>query len=259
MERVRTRGLVTGCALAGTAALAAFGAARVESDPALLNGMRPAADAAQVEAARGAAALQSAAEAAQAQWAADQVMVEEDAQPLANGVVALVVRPRPGAALPATGGIDERPPRIRATPSPLAEHELYRMLLTDAARRHGLDPGLVMAVAWWESGWDMSKVSDTGAVGLMQIDPGTARDLGPTLLHRTVDPHDPFDNADLGAAVLKSDLDDAGGNLAVALASYYEGAGNVDPSNLDANAQFYVTGVTALQKEFDAGQDPTQP
>ncbi|HEX6487251.1 MAG TPA: lytic transglycosylase domain-containing protein [Candidatus Dormibacteraeota bacterium] len=254
---MRTRGLVTGCALAGTAALAAFGAARVESDPALLNGIRPAANAAEADAAQAAAALQNAAAAAQSQWAAEQVMVQEDAQPLADGVVALVVKPRSGAALPATG--DGRPPRERAIPSPLATHELYRMLLTDAARRHGLDPGLVMAVAWWESGWDMSKVSDTGAVGLMQIDPGTARDLGPKLLHRTLDPHDPFDNADLGAAVLKSDLDDAGGNLAVALASYYEGAGNVDPSNLDPNAQVYVTGVTALQKEFDSGQDPTHP
>ena len=164
-------------------------------------------------------------------------------------------------AIPATGGAPAAAspePRARLRPPTQAgRHEVLKELLTAAAQRHGLDPGLVLAVAWWESGWDMSKVSVTGASGLMQIDPGTARDLGPQLLHRGIDVHDAYDNADLGAAVLKNDLDDAGGKVDVALASYYEGPGNVDPSNLDTNAQTYVEGVTALQKAFDSGQDPT--
>jgi len=166
----------------------------------------------------------------------------------------------PAPALPATGDAAttaDLPGRAGLRPPSMAErHEMLRDLLADAARRQGLDPGLVMAVAWWESGWDMSKVSSTGATGLMQVDPATARDLGPKLLHRTVDIANPYDNADLGAAVLRADIDDAGGNLAVALASYYEGSGNVDPSNLDPGAQTYVEGVTSLQKRFDAGEVP---
>lgn len=164
-------------------------------------------------------------------------------------------------ALPNTGGaavIADPPAHPRLPPLTKAErHEILRDILTDAARHQGLDPGLVMAVAWWESGWDMSRVSSTGATGLMQVDPGTAHDLGPKLLHRTADIHNPYDNAELGAAVLKADIADAGGNLTIALASYYEGAGNVDPSNLDSGAQTYVDGVTSLQKQFDSGQDPT--
>lgn len=170
--------------------------------------------------------------------------------------------PAPSApALPATGDavtIADPPAHPRLPPLTRAErHEIVRDLLADAARRQGLDPGLVQAVAWWESGWDMSRVSSTGATGLMQVDPATARDLGPKLLHRTVDIANPYDNADLGAAVLKADIDDSGGDLTVALASYYEGSGNVDPANLDPGAQTYVEGVTSLQKQFDAGHDPT--
>jgi soluble lytic murein transglycosylase-like protein len=164
-------------------------------------------------------------------------------------------------ALPATGDaatIADAPAHPRLPPLTRAErHEILGDLLADAARRQGLDPGLVQAVAWWESGWDMSRVSSTGATGLMQVDPATAHDLGPELLHRTVDITNPYDNAELGAAVLKADIADAGGNLAVALASYYEGSGNVDPSNLDPGAQTYVEGVTSLQRQFDSGRDPT--
>jgi soluble lytic murein transglycosylase-like protein len=113
-----------------------------------------------------------------------------------------------------------------------------------------------MAVAWWESGWDMGKVSETGAIGIMQIDPATARELGPRLLGRAVDAHLVADNIELGAAVLKADIKDAGGGVDVGLASYYEGANNVDPADLDADAQAYVAGVKSLQQQFDAGKNP---
>jgi hypothetical protein len=196
--------------------------------------------------------------------AAGAELAHEDPRALitAGHDVGTAVLPVPGAAappLPATGGGTDVTAGELTRPHPLDPAErrsALRALLAAAAARHGLDPGLVMAVAWWESGWDMTKVSSTGAVGIMQIDPATASELGPKLLGRPVDVHDPYDNADLGAAVLKADLEDANGDLAVALASYYEGAANVDPSNLDPGAQTYVDGVTSLQKQFDAGQDP---
>ena len=220
MGMVRTRILASGCALVAVDTAAYYGGApaRADSQPAV---------AAAIKAARH--ALQS-----------------------------LPIRPSPRPS-PAEGDgynqIVMYPGRHRGL-TPDERHALIRQTLAAAAVRHGLDPGLLMAVAWWESGWDMTKVSDTGAIGIMQLDPSTTQDLGPRLLGRQVDPHSLGDNVELGAAVLEADLADAGGSLDVALASYYEGGGNVDPANLDPNAQVYVTGVQALQKQFDAGQDP---
>lgn len=101
--------------------------------------------------------------------------------------------------------------------APSAVHEA----LTAAARRHQLDPDLLLAVAEAESGLRPDAVSPRGARGLMQLMPGTARRLGLT---------DAFDldaNADAGARYLKEQLDRFGGNVALALAAYNAGPGAV--------------------------------
>ena len=51
-------------------------------------------------------------------------------------------------------------------------------LINEAARTHGVDPRLVAAVAARESAWNASAVSRTGACGIMQLMPATARHLG---------------------------------------------------------------------------------
>src|SRR5881275_2750256 len=97
-----------------------------------------------------------------------------------------------------------------------------RQVLIEAAQRHHLDPKLVLALSYWESGWDQFRVSATGAVGLMQVQPATAQEAGPALLGRAVDLDDPHDNADIGAAILREDLD-AFHDTAMALDDYYQG------------------------------------
>src|SRR2546426_5669633 len=59
-----------------------------------------------------------------------------------------------------------------------------RAILIPAARHHNLNPNFVLAVSYWESGWDQAARSPTGAVGLMQVEPYTAAWAGPRLLHR---------------------------------------------------------------------------
>src|SRR2546425_7812400 len=81
-----------------------------------------------------------------------------------------------------------------------------RLLLIQAARHHGLRPGFVLAVAYWESGWNQQAVSRTGAIGLMQVEPSTAAWAGPALLHRRGKLYQPPPNAGGGAAVLSSYL-----------------------------------------------------
>jgi len=131
-----------------------------------------------------------------------------------------------------------------------------RALLEAAAQRQGVDPDLVLAVAWWESGWDQSRVSETGAVGLMQVQPESAQSAGPTLVGRQVNVADPADNADMGAALLKQLLSDTSGDTALALADYYQGQGSVTSDGIQPDTQAYVEGVLALEARFKAGQGP---
>jgi soluble lytic murein transglycosylase-like protein len=145
-------------------------------------------------------------------------------------------------------------------PSPaIAADQLteVKRLLTDSAHRHGVNPYLVMAVAWWESGWNQSKVSATGAIGIMQVEPATADSAGPLLLHRSADVHVPADNIELGTAVLREDLDRYQNDATKALVAYYAGPDAVkDWKDLDPNARRYVLGVLRLAVEFSRGAGP---
>jgi soluble lytic murein transglycosylase-like protein len=96
-----------------------------------------------------------------------------------------------------------------------------RRLASEAARRHGLDPELVMAVAGVESAFVPAAVSPKGAQGLMQLMPGTARDLG------VADPFDPAANLDGGTRYLRDLLAQYDGDLSKALAAYNAGPGAV--------------------------------
>jgi soluble lytic murein transglycosylase-like protein len=90
-----------------------------------------------------------------------------------------------------------------------------------AAARHGLSVDLLMSVARAESGCDADAVSPAGAVGVMQLLPETARELG-------VDPRDPRQNIDGGAAYLRQQIDRFGGRLDLALAAYNAGPAPVE-------------------------------
>ena len=124
-------------------------------------------------------------------------------------------------------------------------------LLKAAAARHQLDPHLVLALAYWESGWDQSKVSASGAVGLMQVEPPTAAEAGPALLGRSVDVHNPVDNADVGTAVLRHDLDTFH-DPSLALAAYYQGPNSLRADGMFPDTQQYVQGILALAARLNA-------
>jgi soluble lytic murein transglycosylase-like protein len=120
---------------------------------------------------------------------------------------------RPGgesASRPAAGNIAR--PRV---PQQLMSH------FDEAARRYGLDPALLAAVASVESGFNPRAVSPAGAIGVMQLMPATAGELGVT------DPYDPRQNILGGARYLSQMLAAHKGNLTLALASYNAGPGAV--------------------------------
>ena len=99
---------------------------------------------------------------------------------------------------------------------PLKLHPTLDAYVTEAATKYGVDPSLVRAVAWQESRFRNSAVSPKGAIGVMQLMPGTASLLG-------VNPHDPRDNIFGGVAYLSRLLDRFGGDVRLALAAYNAG------------------------------------
>jgi len=95
----------------------------------------------------------------------------------------------------------------------------YANLFTSAAARYGVDPSLLAAVASQESGFNSQAVSPTGAQGLMQFMPSTAKGLG-------VNAFDPSSAID-GAARYLSSLTQQFGSTPLALAAYNAGPGAV--------------------------------
>jgi soluble lytic murein transglycosylase-like protein len=98
-------------------------------------------------------------------------------------------------------------------------------LIKAASTKHQLDPALLRAVMIQESAFRPCAVSTAGAMGLMQIMPETADELG------LADPFDPAANVDAGARYLKQMLDRYHGNTALALAAYNAGPGRTDKAN----------------------------
>ena len=126
-----------------------------------------------------------------------------------------------------------------------------RAILIQAARHHNLNPNFVLAVSYWESGWKQAALSRTGAVGLMQVEPYTAAWAGPALLHRAVNLHNPVDNAELGAALLRSYLDQLHDPRLV-LAAYYQGLSGVRRYGIYPSSRTYVDGIWRLRNQFQA-------
>ena len=98
------------------------------------------------------------------------------------------------------------------------------------AAEHGLDPALVAAVIYQESKFRASVVSSSGAIGLMQLTPATARGIairtGGTAF-KTQDLFDPELNIRYGAWYLDN-LFKKYGSEQLVLAAYNAGQGNVD-------------------------------
>lgn len=91
-----------------------------------------------------------------------------------------------------------------------------RQKISSIAASYELDPRLVEAVAWRESRFRPEARSSKGAIGVMQLMPDTARDMG-------VDASDVTQNIHGGARYLRRMLAEFGGDLRLALAAYNAG------------------------------------
>jgi soluble lytic murein transglycosylase-like protein len=101
----------------------------------------------------------------------------------------------------------------KAEKATLSAEKITQILATTSAK-HGVDPCLVNAVAIFESGLNPLAISTTGAVGLMALQPETARKFS------VDDPFDPYANADAGTRLLGKLSQQFTGNVDLVLAAY---------------------------------------
>lgn len=97
----------------------------------------------------------------------------------------------------------------------------YRAAAVELAQKYGLDPNLFVRQIQQESGFNPEARSPAGAVGLAQLMPGTALDMGVMRI-------DPMQNLEGGAKYMRMLLDRYSGDYPKALAAYNAGMGNVD-------------------------------
>ena len=116
-----------------------------------------------------------------------------------------------------------------------------RPMLRRTAAKHSLPADFVLAVAKHESSFQSHRISRTGAMGIMQLMPGTASDLG------VGDPFDPEENAAGAARFLRELWTRYGGDRRRVAAAYNAGPGAVPvqgPMRLPAETREYVRRVT---------------
>ncbi len=135
----------------------------------------------------------------------------------------------PGAVLQVPGRI----PRVSA-------------LLVHVAADVGVDPRLVKAVAWMESGWQQGVVSPTGAVGIMQVEPYTGEWISRYLAGHTLNLRVAVDNVTAGALLLHHLLAVHHGDVAAALAAYYQGDLSISRHGLYDDTRRYQAVVADL-------------
>jgi soluble lytic murein transglycosylase-like protein len=146
------------------------------------------------------------------------------------------------------GSITSSSPDAARAPSPVPPQALDALVDQNAATWQ-VDPALIKAVIANESGFDANATSSAGAMGLMQLMPGTASDLG------VANAYDPAQNVSGGTRYLKGLLQRFNGDLHLAIAAYNAGPaavekyGGIPPY---AETQNYVTSVLGSYARYRA-------
>ncbi|HON76345.1 MAG TPA: LysM peptidoglycan-binding domain-containing protein [Dermatophilaceae bacterium] len=129
--------------------------------------------------------------------------------------------------------------------APVPTRAQTRTLLIAAARAQGVDPRLVLAIAWQESGWNQRLVSPANAIGIMQVIPSSGQ-WASSMVGRKLNLLDPRDNVTAGVAIIRSLLRSAD-NTQQAIAGYYQGLAGVRQNGMYADTRQYVANVLAIR------------
>lgn len=144
------------------------------------------------------------------------------------------------APAPTPGGAPRHPP----------DDPKLEAMFDELAMAEGVDPGLVKAIAWTESGWQQGLVSTAGAVGFMQLTPVTITWLEQDVFgHELNEDVSTYDNVKMGARFLRI-LITATGDEERALAAYYQGFGVTASGKLYEETKRYIEIVRAVKQRY---------
>jgi len=151
---------------------------------------------------------------------------------------------------PAPTPVVEVPPAAPPVVVPIPRLPSPLELADAAADKYGLPRVLLRSIMRAESDLQPQAVSPKGAIGLMQLMPATAQDLG-------ADPYDPAQNVDAAARYLHDLLDKYHGGLRHALAAYNAGPAVVDKYNGIPPYRETINYIYRIEKAYKA--DPATP
>jgi LysM repeat protein len=175
-----------------------------------------------------------------------------DALMAANGLqTSLIVIGRELAIPPAPVPIAAAPVAVEVPvleiPSERPQDPELEAIFDEVAAAEGVDPGIVRAMAWVESGWDQGARSPAGATGVMQLMPGTIGWLETRVFGEELNEDvSVYDNVKAGVRYLKI-MQDLTRSPERALVAYYQGPGVTQQGILYSETQRYLDAVLATK------------
>ncbi|RKI38793.1 lytic transglycosylase domain-containing protein [bacterium D16-51] len=125
----------------------------------------------------------------------------------------------------------------------------YDEYFKKAAKVYGVSESLLKAIAKAESNFNPNDVSSAGAIGIMQLMPGTAKELGVS------NPYDPEQNIMGGAKCIAQKLKEFNGDVRLALAAYNAGSGAVKRNGgVPSYCKSYVSKVLSYKEAYEIAE-----
>lgn len=125
--------------------------------------------------------------------------------------------------------------------APVPTRDEVKKMVRDTAKRHGVDPDLMLGLSFTESGWNHRSVSPANAIGVMQVIPSSG-DWASGLVGRELNLLDPQDNVTAGTVIMRALLRSAD-NEDQAIGGYYQGLYGVQTHGMYADTKNYVKTV----------------
>jgi LysM repeat protein/ethanolamine utilization microcompartment shell protein EutS len=123
-------------------------------------------------------------------------------------------------------------------------------MVNELAPDAGVDPGIAKSIAWVESGFDQGVQSHAGAIGVMQLMPGTIEWIEDDILQQELNEDvSAYDNIKAGVYLLGY-LQRQTGSAELAVAAYYQGLGATQQGIMYNETRRYVDGVMAIKATF---------